>query len=401
MPDRWQILRDRAKPSRGSIEHQKLRADLGGVQPAEDHPLYPEYVRLTDPRPMGRPVAPEVSRGERPKAGTPEYEAWWRQNTDAGKAMYEQQKARQTQQYHDGPYGSGARQRAEQRQRPGLIQGIKQHYEQSGAPIDDAAAEELYRQERDQGIPAMRGRLPVEETADRWPVLDPIRGDAERLAATKAKPKPKPPRKPEEVWYDVHKHPEGTPGGMGKSPEHHLRNRGWRGHEVNEGSGKKTIQYRHQDYPNFVISYGGGSGTKPDHNFRILHMGINTNIPKVTRAYSVAEAMNKVEELHGLGHGLVVQPMTHGAAVAQPLGPEDIPDVPKIPDAPQRDMDNADAFPDFPSKPVNGSGWNDKHEYQLHQIPAPPNFRKSSWEDMPVAHSMHLVRETNVNWEDE
>ncbi len=157
--------------------------------------------------------------------------------------------------------------------------------------------------------------------------------------------KPKPPRKPEEAWYDVHKHPEGVPGGMGKSPEHHLKNRGWKGHEINEGSGKKTIQYRHQDYPNFVISYGGGSGTKPDHNFRILHMGINSNVPKVTRAYSVAEAMNKVEELHGLNNGLVVQPMTYGAAVEW------------------RDMTDHDHHPigapdpEFPTKPDAESDW--------------------------------------------
>lgn len=131
------------------------------------------------------------------------------------------------------------------------------------------------------------------------------------MAAKPTKPKV---RAPEEVWYDVHKHPEGVPGGMGKSPEHHLRGRGWNGHEINEGSGKKTIQYRNQKHPDFVISYGGGTSTKPDHNFRVLYMGTNTNIPKVTRSYSVAEAMNKVEELHQLHNGLVVQPMTHAAA---------------------------------------------------------------------------------------
>lgn len=130
--------------------------------------------------------------------------------------------------------------------------------------------------------------------------------------------KPKPPRKPEEVWYDVHKHPEGVPGGMGKSPEYHLRNRGWVGHEINEGSGKKTIQYRNHSYPDFVISYGGGTSTKPDHNFRVLYMGTNRNIPKVHNAYSVADAMNKVEELNKLQSGLVVQPMTAHQAGARP-----------------------------------------------------------------------------------
>lgn len=140
------------------------------------------------------------------------------------------------------------------------------------------------------------------------------------MSATKPTKKTAPKvRAPEEVWYDVHKHPAGVPGGMGKSPEHHLRARGWTGHEINEGSGKKTIQYRNLKHPDFVVSYGGGTPQKPDHNFRVLYMGGNTNIPKVTRAYSVAEAMNKVEELHGLHNGLVVQPMTHGASVG-PLG---------------------------------------------------------------------------------
>lgn len=150
-------------------------------------------------------------------------------------------------------------------------------------------------------------------------VNDHRRGqDTGRLAATKAKSKlkPKPPRKPEEIWYDVHKHPSGVPGGMGKAPEHHLRNRGWNGHEINEGSGKKTIQYRNHKYPDFVISYGGGTSQKPDHNFRVLYMGTNANVTKIHRAYSVAEAMDKVEELHRLDTGLVVQPMIHGAAVA-------------------------------------------------------------------------------------
>jgi len=500
MPDRMQVLRDRAKPSRGSIEHQKLKADLGGVAPAEDHPLYHEYLRLTDPKPMGRPVAPEVERGERPRAGTTEYNEWWRKNTDAGQAMYEQQKARQVQQYHDGPYASGARRRADQRARLeedgramkmlDRIEDMKSRGqtfspEQERAMVDRArrlssvgdrfsvvtnmydpperfdplghsrlgsgddfslwyqrdpeeSAHHITATSSDNGIVGhfywgdQDGRIlgvhvhpsfqrrglatmmhnSAKALSSSSGFVDPVHSDNQTpdgeawaryvTGATKAKPKPKPPRKPEEVWYDVHKHPEGVPGGMGKSPEHHLRNRGWRGHEINEGSGKKTIQYRHQDYPNFVISYGGGSGTKPDHNFRILHMGINSNVPKVTRAYSVAEAMNTVERLHGLNNGLVVQPMTHDSAVAQPLGPSEIPDVPQIPDAPHRDMDVADNYPDFPSQPTHTERWrNPNRNFELRQIPDPPNWRSSSWEEVSPAHSLSSVRETGVNWEDE
>lgn len=189
--------------------------------------------------------------------------------------------------------------------------------------------------------------------------------------AAKPAAKPKPPRKPEEVWYDVHKHTEGVPGGMGKSPEYHLRNRGWNGHEINEGSGKKTIQYRNHDHPDFVISYGGGTSTKPDHNFRVLYMGGNTNVPKVTRAYSVAEAMNRVEELHGLHNGLVVQPMTHAAAQApaQPKQPA-LPVVPKP--AQPRDMTNADSYPQFPDQPEKGRAWWNPTHDQLKEIPDPP-----------------------------
>lgn len=129
-----------------------------------------------------------------------------------------------------------------------------------------------------------------------------------------AKPK-KTPKKldPEEIWYHVHKHPEGVAGGMGKSPEHHLRNRGWSSHEIH-GSSSKTIQYRNHKYPDFVISYGGGSSTKQDHNFRVMYMGANANIAKVHRAYSVAEAMDKVEELHKMSNGLVVQPMIYSSS---------------------------------------------------------------------------------------
>lgn len=196
----------------------------------------------------------------------------------------------------------------------------------------------------------------------------------ETTAAAK-KPKPKKPREPDEVWYDVHKHPEGVPGGMGKSPEYHLRNRGWNGHEINEGSGKKTIQYRNQGHPDFVISYGGGTAQKPDHNFRVLYMGTNANIPKVTRAYSVAEAMNKVDELHQLHNNLVVQPMTHGAAETPPSQQKQpAPPLPSVPpQAKPRDMTQADSYPQFPNRPQGVSeAWNDRHDKQLQEIPKPP-----------------------------
>lgn len=183
----------------------------------------------------------------------------------------------------------------------------------------------------------------------------------------------KPPRKPEEVWYDVHKHPAGVPGGMGKSPEHHLRGRGWSGHEINEGSGKKTIQYRNHDHPDFVISYGGGTPQKPDHNFRVLYMGTNTNIPKVTRSYSVAEAMNKVEELHHLHNGLVVQPMIHDSATAPSQQKQ--PGMVKVPKpAEHRDMTEADAYPQFPSQPEHERTWTNRAP-QLKEIPDPPPVR--------------------------
>src|SRR6478609_1625977 len=140
--------------------------------------------------------------------------------------------------------------------KPDRIKQIKYHYEQNGAPIDDDAAEELYQQEKHQGIPATTERLPVEWTRDTWPT-EHVQGEGERLAATKRKPAKKKPRKPEEVWYDVHKHPEGTPGGMGKSPEHHLRNRGWSPYEIH-GAASKTIQYHNPSFPDFMVSYGGG-----------------------------------------------------------------------------------------------------------------------------------------------
>ncbi len=206
------------------------------------------------------------------------------------------------------------------------------------------------------------------------------------MAETKKKPAK--PREPEQVWYDVHKHPAGVPGGMGKSPEHHLRGRGWSGHEINEGSGKKTIQYRNHKYPDFVISYGGGTSTKPDHNFRVMYMGVNANIPKVNNTYSVADAMNKVEELHQLQSGLVVQPMTHGAATA----PKAKTTTPKpqsnisqqntfvAPDQPSTvpDMTDDDAYPigppkvTFPTKPDPEKDWPEKQKPQLKQIPDAP-----------------------------
>lgn len=204
----------------------------------------------------------------------------------------------------------------------------------------------------------------------------------ERLAATKRKPTKPKVRKPEEVWYDVHKHPDGVPGGMGKAPEHHLRARGWNPHEINEGSGKKTIQYRSHDFPDFVLSYGGGSSQKPDHNFRVLYMGTNRNVPKVTRAYSVAEAMNKVEELHQLHlSGFVVQPMTHGAMslATQPYVTRDNTFVAPVPKKRRRDMSVDDFHPigkierEFPTKPDQESDWT-----QLKEIPDPPKPKKKS-----------------------
>lgn len=195
-------------------------------------------------------------------------------------------------------------------------------------------------------------------------VADTWEEAAKLAAATKTKtPKV---RKPEEVWYDVHKHPEGVPGGMGKSPEHHLRNRGWTAHEIN-GSTSKTIQYHNPKHPDFVISYGGGSSTKPDHNFRVLYMGTNRNIPKVHRAYSVADAMNKVEELHQLQSGMVVQPMTHDSAyVERPPKQKDSPDLRYFQDTELRprtvgEQFNDQAMLDF--KPVFREGMDDASTY--------------------------------------
>lgn len=206
------------------------------------------------------------------------------------------------------------------------------------------------------------------------------------MAAAK-KPKPKPPRKPEEVWYDVHKHPEGTPGGMGLSPEHHLRNRGWKAHEIH-GATSKTIRYHNPKHPDFMIAYGGGSGTKPDHNFRITYVGTNPNIPKVHRAYSVAEAMNKVEELHQMNAGHVVLPMTHGAATGVPGTAPYKPSVaqqpyvnkqnlfvPPVPPKTRRDMTKDDYFPigdldtAYPTKPDKESDW--EQQPQLNEIKPP------------------------------
>ena len=384
MPDRMEVLRERAKPSRGSTEHQKLKADLGGVEPAPDHPLYPEFVRLTDPKPMGRPRGSDVL----PSGIGP---------TEMGQARYNEhlrvQKARL--------------ERAKQR-----IQEIRDHYESTGAPIDDDAVSELYLQERDQGIPAIRRRLPVEMTRDSWPT-EAVRGVGERLAwwdehvsATKRKPAKKKakPRKPEEVWYDVHKHPEGTPGGMGKSPEHHLRNRGWNGHQINEGSGKRTMQYRNHKHPDFVISYGGGSPTKPDHNFRVLYMGTNKNVPKVTRAFSVAEAMNKVEELQQLEGGLIVQPVTHESAATTtpslkvPPREQDstVYGKPWQPEQ-RKDMSRADEYPigikepAYPTKPPS----EEKDWTQVQEIkPVKPE------KDKPAGVKVHSRMARHGSWEE-
>lgn len=524
---RWKVLQERAKPSRGSEYHQKLKADLG-VVPDRDHPRYREFLLATAPLPIGRPVSDAVYYGTKPKAGTPEYNNWWRNNTESGQLSYKRQKEQQVDYYHSGEYGSGARNRAAERERakrraeeggeskmgsvfrlaasdswdhlddgafdnfssesipkfedqvrlyeddwhvdppddfegsaqkgkityskrdinktphtlifhrrsewmpdgawthvygiprgeeyPGTyfmgdatehhsLESALERAQQVGRPghkpgrtaawnsdEEPREAPNWYDVDRGERQKAWRdwgtGKPPnfrvedsrlwnspegvinfsafpddfgTKRTLDHeWPeesaryisdeddktgVMQPMVGmdrasltdDQEEYASkdswemkyptegeypfrsqsatkrTPAKKKPKE-RKPEEVWYDVHKHPAGVPGGMGKSPEHHLRNRGWSGHEINEGSGKKTIQYRNAKHPDFVISYGGAASTKPDHNFRVLYMGGNKNIPKVTRAYSVAEAMNKVEELQQLEGGLVVQPMTHGAA---------------------------------------------------------------------------------------
>lgn len=205
--------------------------------------------------------------------------------------------------------------------------------------------------------------------------------------------KPKPPRKPEERWYDLHKHPEGVAGGMGLSPEHHLRQRGWNGHTINEGSGHRTIQYRNHDHPDFVISYGGGTSQKPDHNFRVLYLGTNRNIPKVHHTYSVAEAMNKVEELAGMESGHTVMPMTAVTAATAPAAKTTTPkpSVAQLPavtqqgtfDAPakpkqQRDMGtNDNAHPigppeiDLPTPPREVD-WHKKQGPQVEEIPKTP-----------------------------
>jgi len=183
--------------------------------------------------------------------------------------------------------------------------------------------------------------------------------------------KPAKPRDGKTIWYDLHKHPDGVPGGMGKSPEHHLRQRGWNGHEINEGTGRKTIQYRNQDRPDFVISYGGGTSQKPDHNFRVLYMGTNSNIPKVHHTYSVAEAMNKVEELHGMQAGHTVMPMT---AVTAATAPAEKTTTPKPSDLGSNDT----AFPigppkvTFPTQPDREKDWAKKNQGQVKEIPDAP-----------------------------
>lgn len=239
--------------------------------------------------------------------------------------------------------------------------------------------------------------------------------DLQTFGASKSTKKPKV-RKPEEVWYDVHKHPEGVPGGMGRSPEHHLRGRGWRSHEIH-GATNKTIQYHNPKYPDFVISYGGGSGTKPDHNFGITYLGTNTNVPKKHRAYSVAEAMNKVEELHQLQAGHIVLPMTHAAystrvpsVSSQPSvsqqGTYVAPVLPKM----RRDMnhdphDHPIGPPeiDLPTQPDRASDWPKKQKPQVQEIkpPVPKSKPKPAAAPKPTTTKQQTlkygVRET---WEE-
>lgn len=382
MRSRMDVLYDRAKPSRGSVEHQQLKAELGGVEPGPDHPRFEDFIRLTEPKSMGRPRI----EGQ-PPAGTSEYNTWWRANTEGGQASYERQKVRQVEKYHQGPKGSGARLRADQRARQRGIEDSReqpnweygQEYERRIQQVmkyykidDRSVAAQVAKSHPTGDLPrSLNLRLAMATVSGTW------EEEAETHLAAAKKPKPKKPRKPEEVWYDVHKHPEGVPGGMGKSPEHHLKNRGWSGHEINESAGRKTIQYRNHEHPDFVISYGGGTSQKPDHNFRVLYMGTNTNIPKVTRSYSVAEAMNKVEELHQLQSGLVVQPMIHGAGIGSlpnisQHGTFVAPTLVKPRNMNEDDNDHPIGHepPDFPTRPDQAQDWT-KPQVQVKEIKEP------------------------------
>jgi hypothetical protein len=393
---RMEILQQRSSPNgiargRGTQEHVDLRNALDRgprgklLEPGPDHPLYDEYMRLTAPRKPGRqpapqapPKDPEVIRQEQAeylrnyRRDRETAEQRQRNIDQTAKRIQLQRRTEQAKQFYGIDDQDAAEMLAEQyppfTEFPPPL--TTEQYEQEGKT--------RWWPEYTQGKGKGLGPIPDAFGNRVTHVLQRAAADTweERISATKAKPKPKPPRKPEEVWYDVHKHPDGVPGGMGKSPEHHLRNRGWNGHEINEGSGKKTIQYRNHQFPDFVISYGGGSGTKPDHNFRILYMGTNRNIPKVTRSYSVAEAMNKVEELQKLESGHVVQPMIYDSAVSPvPVVPKP-PSVPGVPKpAKPRDMNDADSYPEFPNRPQGVSeSWNDRHEKQLQEIPDPPAF---------------------------
>lgn len=391
--DRITLLQQRATPSaiarnRGTQEHADLMnaLDRGArgklLEPGPDHPLYDDFIRLTEPRPKGRPpVLPQdpESKAQRARENAQRYRqnTWTREQQDAKNQHDREVRARslriqRAKQFYGIDDQDAAEMLADQHQFGGFPPPLTtQQYEQEGKT-------RWWPYEYGKGIPfegaPVHDAFGVRVThvlqraaADTW--------DESRIAAaTKAK-KPKPPPKPEEMWDYVHRHPEGVPGGMGKAPEYHLRNRGWSSHEIH-GATNKTIQYHNPSYPDFVISFGGANSTKPDHNFGITYMGTNTNIPKKHRAYSVAEAMNKVEELHQMQAGHVVLPMTHDSAVTTPLPPslqrnQPGTSVPKTPKP--RDMDKADSYPDFPSKPEGVSdAWNDRHEKQLQEIPDPP-----------------------------
>jgi hypothetical protein len=413
--NRMTLLQQRATPSgvargRGTQEHADLlnaleRGPRGKViEPGPDHPLYDDFIRLTEPRPKGRPpVLPQdpESKAQRARETAQRYRqnTWTREQQDRKNQHDRETRARalrveRAKKFYGIQDQDAAEMLADQHQMGGFPPPLTtQQYEEEGKT-------RWWPYEYGKGIP--EGGYPVHDAfgvrvthvlqraaADTW---------EERVAATTPKKKPAKPRKPEEVWYDVHKHPEGVPGGMGKSPEYHLRNRGWQGHEIHSATGK-TMQYMHPDYPDFTISFGGATGTKPDHNFTILYMGTNKNIPKKTRAYQPSEAMNKVEQLSKMQPGHVIVPMTHDSAAATtPVPPSLQRNQPgtRVPKAPKpRDMDEADSYPEFPDRPQGVSeSWNDRHEKQLQEIPDPPLdhpvkrqasllsiARRDSWED--------------------
>ena len=392
---RMEILQQRSSPNgiargRGTQEHVDLRNALDRgprgklLEPGPDHPLYDEYMRLTAPRKPGRQPAPQAvpKDPELIRQEQAEYLRNYRRDRETAEQRQRnvdqtarriqlQRRTEQAKQFYGIDDQDAAEMLAEQyppfTEFPPPL--TTQQYEEEGKT--------RWWPEYTQGKGKGLGPIPDAFGNRVTHVLQRAAADTweEHVAAAKAKPKPKKPRKPEEVWYDVHKHPEGVPGGMGKSPEYHLRNRGWQGHAINSATGK-TMQYMHPDHPDFVISFGGGSSTKPDHNFRIMYMGDNKNIPKETLAYQPSEAMNKVEELSKIQPGHIVVPMTHDSAVTTPLPPSLQRNQPgtKVPKTPKpRDMDEADSYPDFPSKPEGVSeSWNDRHDKQLKEIPDPP-----------------------------